>query len=148
MRLRPMMTESPQAKSETVLFEGHPALVPSLATLLLAIVTVGIWLLPAYIKSRGVSYRITSQRVVVETGLFGKRLEQIDLYRVNDFTVERPFLQRLMGTGSILLITMDRTTPNITIANIKTDVVALYEELRRRTEQAKAQNSVRVVDYE
>lgn len=143
-----MMTESPQAKSETVLFEGHPALVPSLATLLLAIVTVGIWLLPAYIKSRGVSYRITSQRVVVETGLFGKRLEQIDLYRVNDFTVERPFLQRLMGTGNILLKTMDRTTPNITIANIKTDVVALYEELRRRTEQAKAQNSVRVVDYE
>lgn len=148
MRLRPMMTESPQAKSETVLFEGHPALVPSLATLLLAVVTVGIWLLPAYIKSRGVSYRITSQRVVVETGLFGKRLEQIDLYRVNDFTVERPFLQRLMGTGNILLKTMDRTTPNITIANIKTDVVALYEELRRRTEQAKAQNSVRVVDYE
>lgn len=143
-----MMTESPQAKSETVLFEGHPALVPSLATLLLAVVTVGIWLLPAYIKSRGVSYRITSQRVVVETGLFGKRLEQIDLYRVNDFTVERPFLQRLMGTGNILLKTMDRTTPNITIANIKTDVVALYEELRRRTEQAKAQNSVRVVDYE
>lgn len=123
-------------------------MVPSVATLLLAIVTVGIWLMVAYIKSRRVSYRITSQRIVVETGLLGKRLEQIDLYRVNDFTVERPFLQRLMGTGNILLKTMDRTTPNITIANIKTDVVALYEELRRNTEQAKAQNSVRVVDYE
>lgn len=143
-----MVTPSPQAKSETVLFEGHPALVPSLATLLLAIVTVGLWLLVAYIKSRGVSYRITSQRIVVETGMLGKRLEQIDLYRVNDFTVERPFLQRLMGTGNIVLQTMDRTTPNITIANVKTDVVALYEELRRATEQAKSQNSVRVVDYE
>lgn len=143
-----MVTPSPQAKSEAVLFEGHPALVPSVATLLLAIVTVGLWLIPAYIKSRGVSYRITSQRIVVETGLFGKRLEQIDLYRVNDFTVERPFLQRLMGTGNILLQTMDRTTPNLTIANVKTDVVALYEELRRATEQTKAQNSVRVVDYE
>jgi uncharacterized membrane protein YdbT with pleckstrin-like domain len=143
-----MVTPSPQHKSEAVLFEGHPALVPSVLTLLLAIVTVGLWLIPAYIRSRGTSYRVTSQRLVVETGLFGKRLEQVDLYRVNDFTVERPFLQRLMGTGNILLQTMDRTTPTVTIANVKTDVVALYEALRQATEQAKAQHNVRVVDYE
>lgn len=143
-----MAHPSPQHKSETILFEGHPALVPSLTTLLLAIVTVGLWLIVAYFKSRATSYRITNQRVVVDLGLLGKRMEQIDLYRVNDFTVERPFTQRLMGTGNLLLETMDRTTPQLIVSNIKTDVVALYEQLRRATEEAKAQHSVRVVDYE
>jgi uncharacterized membrane protein YdbT with pleckstrin-like domain len=145
-----MVTPHPPAldDSETTLFVGHPALIPGISTLLLAIVTLGLWLIVAYFKSIAISYRITNKRIVMETGVFGKRLEQIDLYRVNDYTVERPFSQRLMGTGNLLLKTMDRTTPELAVTGIKTDVVALYEQLRRATELDKAQRSVRVVDYE
>src|SRR5690349_17283169 len=81
---------------EQVLFEGRPALVPSIGGLILAIFSLGLWLLPLYWRSLAVRYRVTTRRVVVETGVFSKRLEQVDLYRVSDYTVERPFGQRLM----------------------------------------------------
>lgn len=135
-------------RDEEVFFEGRPAVVPSLGVLLIVILTLGLWLVPRWWRSLGCHYRVTSRRVVVETGVLSKRLEQIDLYRINDYTVERPFLQRLMGTGSILLKTMDKTTPELDIRGIKTDVVALYEKLRQATEADKSRRGARVVDYE
>jgi uncharacterized membrane protein YdbT with pleckstrin-like domain len=136
------------AEPEEVYFEGRPAMVPSLGVLLLVILTLGLWLIPCWWRSLGCHYRVTSRRVVVETGVLSKRLEQIDLYRINDYTVERPFLQRLLGTGSILLKTMDKTTPELDLRGIKTDVVALYEKLRQATEVDKSRRGARLVDYE
>jgi uncharacterized membrane protein YdbT with pleckstrin-like domain len=133
---------------EELLYSGNPAVIRSVGGLLLAVLTLGISVLVTLIRSRSTHYRITTQRVVIETGLFSKRLEQIDLYRVVDYVVERPFAQRLMGTGNIVLEAMDKTTPEIRIDGIKTDVVALYERLRYCTEQEKKKRGVRVVDVE
>jgi uncharacterized membrane protein YdbT with pleckstrin-like domain len=140
-------TETP-APPEEVLFEGRPALVPSVGVLLLAILTLGLWLLPRWWRSLGLHYRITTRRIVVETGVLSKRMEQIDLYRVNDYTVDRPFLQRLLGTGNLVLRTFDKTSPELRITEIKTDVVTLYERLRQATEKDRAVRGVRMVDYE
>jgi uncharacterized membrane protein YdbT with pleckstrin-like domain len=133
---------------ERVLFEGRAALVPGVGTLLVAIVTLGLWLIVRWVQTLGKQYRITTHRVVVETGVLSKKLEQIDLYRVADYTVDRPFGQRLMGTGNLLLKTFDKTTPELQVREIKTDVVALYEAVRAATEAEKARRSVRMVDYE
>lgn len=133
---------------EEVLFEGPMALVPSIGTLLLAVITLGLWLVVSWLRTLGHRYRITTRRIVVETGVFSKRLEQIDLYRIADYTVDRPFGQRLVGTGNLLLKTFDKTTPQLDVRYIKTDVVALYEQLRQATEADKARRGVRMVDYE
>jgi uncharacterized membrane protein YdbT with pleckstrin-like domain len=133
---------------ELVLFEGRRALVPSLSVLLLAIITVGLWLLPRWWHRGSKLYRVTTRRIVVETGVLSKRLEQIDLYRIADYTVDRPFGQRVMGTGNLLLKTFDKSTPELHVREIKTDVVALYEKLRAATEAEKAKRGVRMVDYE
>jgi uncharacterized membrane protein YdbT with pleckstrin-like domain len=93
-------------------------------------------------------YRVTTRRIVVETGVLSKRLEQIDLYRIADYTVDRPFGQRILGTGNLLLRTFDKSTPELHVREIKTDVVALYEKLRAATEAEKTRRGVRMVDYE
>ena len=128
------------------MFDGHPALVPDLGTLLAAILTLGLWLLVAWAKSRGTHYRITDQRVVVESGLLSKRLDQIDLYRIHDYVVERPLGQRMLGTGNLILSTQDRSTPAVRLYGLSTDVVALYERLRAATEAEKRRRGVRVLD--
>ena len=133
---------------EEVLFEGRAALVPSIGILLLSILTLGIWLAVRWFQTLGKTYRITNRRIVVESGVLSKRLEQIDLYRVADYTVDRPFGQRLLGTGNLLLKTFDKTTPELDVVGIKTDVVALYERVRAATEADKARRGVRMVDYE
>jgi uncharacterized membrane protein YdbT with pleckstrin-like domain len=133
---------------EELLFSGRPALVPGVGSLILAILTLGISVLVAWVRTRGIHYKITSQRVVIEQGVFSKRMEQLDLYRVVDYVVERPFGQRIMGTGNIILEAMDKTTPEIRIVAIKTNVVGLYEKLRYATEQEKRKRGVRVLDVE
>ena len=146
MTTQPAATPSPV--DEEVLFEGRPTVVSSLGVLLLAIVTLGLWLLPRWWRARGVHYRITTRRIVVETGVLSKRMEQVDLYRVNDYTVDRPFFQRLLGTGNLFLKTRDKTTPELHIMEIKTDVVTLYEKLRQATETERAARGVRNVDQD
>ncbi len=133
---------------EVTLFEGRPALIPSLSALLWSVLTVGLFLIYRYLNVLGTSYRITSRRVVVETGVLSKHLEQVDLYRVTDYAVERPFLQRVMGTGNFTLLTVDRTASQVTLSNIKTDVVDLYERVRVATEAERQRRGVKMVDYE
>ena len=133
---------------EETLFDGNPALVPSLGALVLAVFTLGLWLIPLWWSSRGRHYRLTTKRVVVETGILNKRLEQVDLYRVSDYTVLRPISQRIMGTGNLMLRTLDHTSPTVAVSNIKTDVVALYERIRAATEVEKRKRGVRVMDME
>jgi len=134
--------------AEELLFPWRPALIPGVGSLVLAVLTLGISVLVAWFRTRGIHYRITSQRVVIEQGVFSKRMEQLDLYRVVDYVVERPFGQRIMGTGNIILEAMDKTTPEIRIVGIKTDVMKLYEKLRYSTEQEKKKRGVRVLDVE
>ena len=133
---------------EELLYSGRPSILQGIGGLLLAILTVGLSALVMWVRTRGTLYKITTQRVVIEQGVFSKRMEQIDLYRIVDYVVERPLGQRLMGTGNIVLEAMDKTTPEIRIDGIKTDVVALYERLRYCTEQEKKKRGVRVLDVE
>ncbi|MBK6697735.1 MAG: PH domain-containing protein [Myxococcales bacterium] len=143
-----MSTAVTSAQDEQVLFEGHPATLPSLGAWLVAIVTLGIGALVYWLRARGVRYRITTQRVIVERGILSKRMDQIDLYRINDYVVDRPLMQRIVGTGNLTLEAMDKTSRELTLRGLPTDVVALYEALRKATEDEKRRRGVRVVDYE
>ena len=141
-------TPSPVAGPEETLYEGHPAVIASLGALLLTVVTLGLAALYYWAESKGVRYKVTTRRVIVERGLLSKRLEQVDAYRIKDYVVDRPFGQRLLGTGNLLLITMDTTTPNMELRGLHTDVVALYDRLRAAAEQDRARRGVRIVDNE
>jgi uncharacterized membrane protein YdbT with pleckstrin-like domain len=139
---------SPANEDELVLFDGHPAMLPSIGAWLVTLLTIGLALIYFALRQRSKRYRLTTQRVVVETGLLSKRIEQIDLYRINDYAVDLPFSQRIVGTGNLLLDSMDRSTPKLRLDALPTDVRALYERLRAATEVDKQKRGVRVVDYE
>jgi uncharacterized membrane protein YdbT with pleckstrin-like domain len=133
---------------ETLLYQGRGALVPSLGAWCLVILTAGLALVVYALRRLGRSYRITTQRIVLESGIFSKRMEQIDLYRITDFVVERPFGQRVVGNGNLLIRSMDPTTPEVRLSHLDTNVVELYEKLRNCTELEKQARGVRVVDYD
>jgi len=139
---------SAPATSETILFEGHPATCPTIGAWVIVVLTLGLAWFVFLARSRSTRFKITTQRVVVETGLLSKRMDQLDVYRINDFVVERPFGQRLAGTGNLVLTAMDRTTPEMRLVGLGTDVVALYERLRTAAEEAKRARGVRVLDNE
>jgi uncharacterized membrane protein YdbT with pleckstrin-like domain len=134
---------------EETLFDGYPAVVASLGALAVVVLTLGLALIPLWWRSRSRHYRVTTLRVVIELGVLSKNLEQLDLYRISDYTVERPLSQRLFGTGNLILRTLDKTSPVVALNGIRTDVVALYERVRAATEAEKTKRgAVRLMEVE
>ena len=64
-------------------------------------------------------YKLTEEKLFIETGFFSKREEEIRLYRVMDLTLKRPFGQRLWGLGTIHCCTADKSTPEFDILKVK-----------------------------
>jgi uncharacterized membrane protein YdbT with pleckstrin-like domain len=137
-----------RAEDETVLFVGRPAVIPGVGALLLAVLTLGLAALYFLVRAYGLSYKVTTRRVILESGILSKRLEQIDAYRIKDYIVDRPFGQRLLGTGNLVLLTMDQTAPRLELHGLRTDVVALYEKLRDAAEAERQRRGVRLLDNE
>ncbi len=143
---RKRAAQAEPAAPEKILFEGTPAPIASVLELVLTILTLGLALLYLIPKARSTHYKITDHRVVVEYGLADKRIEQVDLFRVVDFVVELPLGQRILGTGNLLLECQDRTTKELRIDRVRTDVRALYEAVRQAAQRDRDRRGVRTLD--
>ncbi|WP_256758044.1 PH domain-containing protein [Cohnella sp. WQ 127256] len=64
-------------------------------------------------------YQITERRVIVERGIFTKKREEIQLYRIRDITLKRNLLERILKFGDITVFSTDTTSPTYTLRNIR-----------------------------
>lgn len=64
-------------------------------------------------------YTCTSEKFILESGMFSTKEEEVRLYRIMDLTLERTFLQRIFGLGTIICDTVDKSTPKLVIQNVK-----------------------------
>jgi uncharacterized membrane protein YdbT with pleckstrin-like domain len=136
------MTKVPLS-DERILFKGHPAVIGSVTRLLISIFTLGIGAVWFWLQSRNTKYLITSQRIVIERGIFSKDIEILEIYQVDDIQLEKPLNQRMMGTGNMLLLTRDISAPKLLLNRLKIDVRELYEQMRPCIQQARFRFHVR-----
>lgn len=131
---------------ESVLWEGRPSQLLNFPIFLLCILIVPIpvafW---RWLTLRCTSYVLTSERLRINTGVFSRRSEELELYRVKDLTVEQPFFQRLFGLGRLILHTSDRTNPTLVLPAMR-DVDRLRDTVRGRVEPLRAAKGVREID--
>ncbi|MBR5273038.1 MAG: PH domain-containing protein [Clostridia bacterium] len=64
-------------------------------------------------------YKLTEEKLFIETGFLSKKEEEIRLYRILDLTLHRPLGQRIFGVGTIHCCTADKSTPEFEIIKIK-----------------------------
>jgi uncharacterized membrane protein YdbT with pleckstrin-like domain len=104
---------------------GHPPAIPFLmlpvASILLPL-AVAAW---HFIRVQSIHYTLTTQRLITRNGIFSRKTDELELYRVRDFQMIQPFFYRLFGLGSITLMTADRSDPSVIIK-----AVAHAEEIR------------------
>jgi membrane protein YdbS with pleckstrin-like domain len=98
-----------------------------------------------YLRANAHQYVVSNQRLRETTGLFFKRTEELELYRVKDISVEQPPMQRLVGCGRITLRTSDRSTP-IVVLNAIPSPLAVADMLRDRIERCRVSKGVREID--
>ncbi len=64
-------------------------------------------------------YSLTTEKLIVETGLFSRNEEEIRLYRILDISMHRSLGERLFRLGTVHLCTADHTTPELDLKRIK-----------------------------
>ncbi len=64
-------------------------------------------------------YKLTKDKLLIESGFLSKKEEEIRLYRIMDLTLNRPIGQRIFGVGTIHCCTGDKSTPEFDIVKIK-----------------------------
>jgi len=64
-------------------------------------------------------YVLTEDKLIFETGFFNKVEEEIRLYRIVDFTLNRSFGERIFGLGTIHCCSADKSTPEFDIQRVK-----------------------------
>lgn len=91
------------------------------------------------------SYELTTERLIIRSGFLVRRREEVELFRVRDFSLSRPLHWLVLGLGTVGLTTRDQSAPNILIGPIAAPETRL-DELRRAT--VARQNRVRFREVE
>jgi len=108
------------------------------------VVPIAMWI-GRWLVTKSTSYHLTSERLMVTTGFFNRREDNLELYRVKDYTLDQPFLLRLLTLGNITLITTDTQSPIVNIRAISA-AVDVREKLRHAVESARDRKRVRQLD--
>lgn len=89
----------------------------------------------AFLRIKSTTYTVTNQRVMIETGIAEKKVEDIDLRYIDDTQFRQRILERMLGIGSVTIVSSDKTTPTYTLRGIP-DPRGLRELIRARAYEA------------
>ena len=87
-------------------------------------------------------YSLSEDRLFLSVGLLNIKDDEILLYRVRDIDTSRSLWQRLFGVGTVIVMSSDKSMPNLVLKNIK-DPVGVKELIHQQVEEMKIRRRVR-----
>src|SRR5882757_1405724 len=118
-----------ETEVEKPLFIGHPAVIHSAWQWIAVALTLGIALVPYWLKSLATTYELTSQRVRIERGLVSTIKDSIELFRIDHFDLHKPLGMRLAGYCLLHLRSSDPSFETVILYGIP-DLEQLADTLR------------------
>ena len=71
--------------------------------LLVVALVPGLWLLGRFVRWRSYDVALTSTRVLVRQGILGRDTVQLRLQRITEVNIRQSLIERLLGTGSLII---------------------------------------------
>src|SRR5271167_1943114 len=71
--------------------------------ILIVAVIPGLWLLGRFVRWRSYVVALTSTRILVRQGIFGRDTVQLRLQRITEVNIRQELIERLLGTGSLII---------------------------------------------
>ncbi|HEX5766094.1 MAG TPA: PH domain-containing protein [Woeseiaceae bacterium] len=140
------------ATEERTVWLGTPSQVINLGSFIL--LGLFFWLvIPLFVilwkwlVVKNMKYELTTERLRLRHGVFNKKLDELELYRVRDYKLDQPFFLRIFSLANIILQTSDRSHPTVIIQAIP-DAENLREQLRTYVEACRTRKGVRELDVE
>ena len=84
-------------------------------------------------RRMSVRYRLTTQRFIHESGILRRVNDRIEVLDMDDITCAQGLLERLVGVGTIHIVSSDRTHPDLALPGIENvkRVSELFDDARR-----------------
>ena len=121
---------------DKVLFEGRPDLrgytmqLTLLSLLSLATYFICVPFLIYFIfKVKNTKYRISDKMLDVQTGIIWRKYSTMDIWRIKDLQLHRGLIDRMVGTGAIRVISIDKIAPSLLIKALPNSE-QIYKDLR------------------
>jgi membrane protein YdbS with pleckstrin-like domain len=106
-----------------------------LATIVVLILVVKM------IKLKMIYYEVTADRIEWERGIFDRKVDNLDMFRVIDLNMRRTVFDVIFGIGTVGLITTDKTDPEFVFEKVR-DCRLLYDVIKKASLEADKQNRV------
>lgn len=88
------------------------------------------------------TYHVTSQRLEYTRGILHRRRDQLELVRIRDLSASRTLVQRMLGIGTVIMETVDRSHPTFRI-EAQPNVYALTDWLHQLNADERARLNYR-----
>lgn len=92
-------------------------------------------------------YELTTQRIRLYEGVLNQDIDDIELYRIKDTKILRPFWLRFFGLSNLVLESSDRSHPRVTFQAVNNGL-GIREQVRKYVEIQRDKKRVREVDFE
>jgi membrane protein YdbS with pleckstrin-like domain len=112
----------------------------------LAFIVIGLLLffLPM-LKAKTIRYRISNYRIDFERGWFSKDIDTLELWHVEDLKFHQSFIDRILGVGSITILSHDDTSPKFILHSLP-NPRPIFDALKQRVIAVKRQGGVVKMD--
>ncbi|MCK4998344.1 MAG: PH domain-containing protein [Anaerohalosphaera sp.] len=93
----------------------------------------------AFIKS--ICYEVTEDRIEFSRGIFSRKVDNLDMFRILDLSLHRTMLDCFVGIGTVILVTSDKTDPEFKFKKIR-HPRELYDTIKKASLHADKRRSV------
>ena len=107
-------------------------------------VFIAIW---QWLVLRNVEYELTTERLKMREGVLNKDIDELELYRVHDYKLEKPFWLRIFSLGTITLRTADESNPVVVLKGLS-ESERVFELLRTYVEECRVKKRVLPLDLQ
>lgn len=107
----------------------------------------GIGALATYLKVSTTRYVLTTERLRVTTGVLSTVTQDLELRRVRDMVIVRPFWARVMRLGDVQVMSADTSTPRVVLTAIR-DPDGVQTRLRSAVQTQWARFGVRQMEID
>jgi uncharacterized membrane protein YdbT with pleckstrin-like domain len=126
-------------------WKSRPSQIPNIPYFVVMSWTI-ILPLYRYLKTRFISYSFSEDRMIIKEGILSQSVNEIELYRIRDYSVFKPFLLRIFGLGHLQIVSSDRTSPTLTLRAIH-QPESVMSQLRDCVEGARKRTQTKEVDF-
>ena len=99
------------------------------------VLVLGLTIVVGLVTLRATRYTVTNQRLLVESGVFSKNVDEIDMRLIDDSLFKQGFTDRILGIGDVTVMSSDKNTPVFTLRAVR-DPRAVRELIRTHAYQA------------